>query len=173
MLPTSRRRRAFTLVEAIAATAIMAMLTTASFTLVRTANTAWLLHRDDTSRRREAVVAMQHMVRRLRQAYRVTAVSAASDVSGGLTLVMPGNTLAVWDHNAGTNEILYGTTTPTDLLAAGISELAFTGLKADGATSTTETDLIHAVKCTIKYTVPRPSGPVTETLSSTAWLRAW
>jgi len=174
MLPTSRqRRRGFTLVEAMAATAIMATLTTASFALVRTANTAWRRHRDDTGARREALVAMQHINRRVRQAVRVTAISTASDTSGALTLLMTGNTNAIWDHNSGTNQILYGTTTATNLLASGITELTLVGLKANGSTTTTETDLIHAVKTTIKYTVTRPSGSVTETLSSTAWLRAW
>ena len=102
----------------------------------------------------------------------MTAISAAADVSGGLTLLMNGTTMAIWDHDSGTNRILYGTTAATNLLAANITELNFVGLKADGTSATTQTDLIHAVKCTIKHTVTRPTGPVTETLSSTAWLRA-
>ena len=94
----------------IAATAIMAMLTTASFALVRTANNAWLRHRDDCGQRREAIAAMQHIMRRVRQATRVTAISTAADTSGALTLLMPGGTTAIWDHNSGTNQVLYGTT---------------------------------------------------------------
>ena len=89
-----QRRRGFTLVEVIAATAIMAMLTTASFALVRTANNAWLRHRDDSGQRREAIAALQHIVRRVRQATRVTAISAGRDTSGALTLLMPGGTTA-------------------------------------------------------------------------------
>lgn len=116
---------------------------------------------------------MSHIVRRVRQASRVTAISTAADVSGGLTLLMNGTTTAIWEHDSGTNQILYGTTTPANLLAANITELNLIGLKADGTTTTTQPDLIHAVKCTLKYTVPRPAGPATETLSSTAWLRAW
>jgi hypothetical protein len=157
----------------MAATAIMATLATASFTLLRTSNNAWRRHRDDTAARREAVAAMQHITRRIRQAVRVTAISAASDPSGALTLLMTGNTTAMWDHNSGTNQILYGASSPTNLLTAGISELTFVGLKANGSTTTTETDLIHALRITIKYTVTRPSGSVTETLSATSWLRAW
>ena len=173
MLPTNRHRRAFTLVEMIAATAIMATLTVASFTLVRTANSAWLRHRDDSNSRREATAAMIHIVRRIRQASRVTAITPAADAAGSLTLLMAGSATVVWSRNAGTNQVLYGTSTPTSLLATGITELSFVGLKANGSTPTTQTDLIHAVKCTIKYTVARPSGAVTETMSSLAWLRAW
>lgn len=157
----------------MAATAIMATLATASFALLRTANTAWRRHRDDTGARREAVAAMQHITRRVRQAMRVTAISAASDASGALTLLMTGNATSTWDHNSGTNQVLYGTSSPTSLLATGITELTFVGLKANGLTATVETDLIHAVRTTIKYTVARPSGAVYETLSNTTWLRAW
>jgi type II secretory pathway component PulJ len=162
-----------TLVEMIAATAIMATLTVASFSLVRTANNAWLRHRDDSATRREALAAMNHLVRQIRQASRVTAISTAANPAGSLTLLMTGSATACWIRNAGTSQVLYGTSTPTSLLATGITELSFVGLKANGSTATTQTDLIHAVKCTIKYLVPRPSGAVTETLSSTAWLRAW
>jgi prepilin-type N-terminal cleavage/methylation domain-containing protein len=173
MRPTNRQRRAFTLVELIAATAIMATLTVASFTLVHTANNAWLRHRDDSGSRREAVAALSHLVRRIRQASRVTSISTATDTAGSLSLLMAGSIPAIWSRNAGTNQILYGTTTPMNLLATGITELSFIGLKANGSAPTTQADLIHAVRCTIKYSVARPSGAVTETLSSTAWLRAW
>jgi prepilin-type N-terminal cleavage/methylation domain-containing protein len=167
-----QRRRGFTLVEAIAATAIMATLTTASFALVRTANNAWLRHRDDSNRRREAVVAMQHIMRRVRQASRVTAITAAGDAAGSLTLQMTSGTNAIWSRNSGTNQVLFGTTSATNLLATGVTELTFVGLKANGSATTTQVDLIHAIRATIKYTVPRPGGSVTETLSCTAWLRS-
>jgi len=174
MRPTSRpTRRAFTLVEVIAATAIMAILTTASFALVRTANNAWVRHRSDSSQRREGVTALQHVMRRVRQAKRVTAISTAADTSGALTLLMPSGTTSMWDHVSGINQLLYGTTSATNLLSAGITSFTVVGLKADGTTLTTQTDLIHAVKCTLQYTLTRPSGTSTETLSCTAWLRAW
>ncbi|HMO87077.1 MAG TPA: type II secretion system protein [Lacipirellulaceae bacterium] len=173
MPPTNRPRRAFTLVETIAATAIMAVLATASFALVRTANTAWLRHRDDSNQRREASAAMQHIVRRVRQAKCVTSISAAADPAGSLSLALPGNTTAAWNRHAGTNQVRFGTATPAELLATGITELRFVGLKANGSTPTTELGLIHAVQCTLRYSLARPAGPMTETLSCTAWLRAW
>src|SRR5262245_1054603 len=159
MRPTANhRRRGFTLIEIIAATAIMAMLTTSGFVLVRTANTAWLRHRDDVDRRREAIVTLQHIMRRVRQSTRVTAISASSNTAGSLTLLMSGGTAAAWSRNSGTNQVLYGTSSPTNLLANNITELSFVGLKADGSTATTNTELIHAVPGTDKYTVRRPSG---------------
>jgi type II secretory pathway component PulJ len=161
------------LVELIAATAIMAMLTTASFSLVRTAHTAWARHRDDCGRRREAVAVLQHLTRRVRQASKVTAISAAADTAGAITLAMPSGSNAMWARNAGTNQVMFGTTSANNLLANNITEMTLTGYKVDGVTPTTTTELIHAVKCTVKYTLVRPTGSVAETVSNTAWLRAW
>jgi prepilin-type N-terminal cleavage/methylation domain-containing protein len=173
MSPTSHPRRGFTLVELMGATAIMALLTTSSFVLVRTAHNAWTRHRDDCERRREAIATLQHLTRKVRQATAVTAISTAADTSGAITLSMPGGTTAIWDHNAGTNQVLYGTVTPTNLLANNITEMTLVGVKADGTNTTTTPDLIHAIRCTVRYTLSRPTGIVTETVSSAAWLRSW
>jgi prepilin-type N-terminal cleavage/methylation domain-containing protein len=170
---TRRRRSGFTLVEVIAAAAIMATLTTASFALVRTANDAWRRHRDDMLQRGQATSALQHIVRRVRQAREVSAISAAADMSGYLTLQMVDGSAAMWDHNGGTGQVLYGTTTPTNLLAEGIAAANFVGLTANGLATTTDPSKVHAVQCMVQYTLNRPTGNVTETVSCLAWLRAW
>lgn len=173
MRRTNARRRGFTLVEMIASTAIMATIATSGFVVVRTANNAWVRHRDDANKRREAFAVLEHIARRVRQATRVTAITTAVDTAGALTVLMPSGTNSMWSRNSGTNQVLYGTTSPTNLLATGITEATFVGFKADGTTTTTETDLIHAIRCTVKYTLSRPAGAVTETVSRTAWLRSW
>jgi hypothetical protein len=157
----------------IAATAIMATLTTASFALVRTANDAWRRHRDDSLQRAQATAALQHMVRRIRQATQVTAISAPADMSGHLTLQMPDGTSAMWRHNSGTEQVLYGTTVANNLLAEGITAANFTGLTANGLATTTDPAKIHAVRCVVTYNLNRPSASVSETVSCLAWLRAW
>jgi hypothetical protein len=157
----------------IAATAIMATLTTASFALVRTANDAWRRHRDDSLQRAQATAALQHMVRRFRQATQVTAISAPADMSGHLTLQMPDGTNSMWDHDGGTGQILYGTTTANNLLAEGITQANFSGLTANGLATTTDPTKIHAVRCVVTYSLNRPSGSVSETVSCLAWLRTW
>ncbi|HEX6962387.1 MAG TPA: prepilin-type N-terminal cleavage/methylation domain-containing protein [Lacipirellula sp.] len=170
---TKRRRSGFSLVEVIAAAAIMATLTTASFALVRTANDAWRRHRDDMLQRGQAISTLQHVVRRVRQAREVAAISPNADMSGYLTLQMADGTLAMWDHNGGTGEMLYGTSAPTNLLAEGITAANFVGLTANGLSTTTDISKIHAVRCTVEYTLSRPMGSVTETVSNLAWLRSW
>jgi prepilin-type N-terminal cleavage/methylation domain-containing protein len=171
---TSRHPSAgFTLVEMIAATAMLAVLTTSSFALVRTANDAWRRHRDDSQSRREAIAALQHVVRRVRQATQVTAISTAADTSGFLTLQMADGTSALWDHVGGSSQVLYGTTTANNLLAENITQASFIGLTASGLAQTTDPAKIHAVRCQVTYAMSRPTGPVNETVSCTAWLRAW
>jgi prepilin-type N-terminal cleavage/methylation domain-containing protein len=169
----NQRRAGFTLVETIAATAIMAMLTTASFALVRTANEAWRRHRDDSQQRSEAIATLQHIVRRLRQASQVTAISTAADMSGFLTAQMADGTTAMWDHDGATNRVLYGTVTPNNLLAEGVTQVNFIALTANGLLMTTDPTKIHAVRCTVRYALNRPTGAVTETVSCLAWLRTW
>jgi len=174
MIRTSTiRRRAFSLLELIASTAIMATLTTSSFVLVRTAHNAWLRHRDDAEQRQAALGALQHIMRRVRQATSVLAISTAADAAGSLTINMSDGTTSVWSRNNGTNQVLYGTSSANNLLAAGITETTFVGYKADGSTATTQVDAIHAVKCTMKYNLTRPSGTTNETVSCMAWLRSW
>lgn len=171
---TNRQRRtAFTLVEVIAATAIMAALTTSSFALVRTAHQAWSRHRDDSLQRHEAIAALQHVMRRVRQATAVTAISAAADASGALTLQMADGSAAKWDHDAGTSRALFGVTTPANVLAEGITEMRFAGMTANGLATTTDVTKIHLVSCTVKYALSRPTGATTETVSCMAWLRSW
>jgi prepilin-type N-terminal cleavage/methylation domain-containing protein len=173
MNPTDRRPAGFTLVEVIAATAIMAVLTTSSFALVRTAHDAWRRHRDDSQQRREAIGALQHIVRRVRQASQVTAISTAADMSGFITLQMGDGTTAMWDHDGATSQVMYGTVTPNNILAEGVAQMNFIALTANGLALTTDPTRIHAVRCLATYTLNRPAGPVTETVSCLAWLRAW
>jgi hypothetical protein len=151
----------------------MAVLTTSSFALVRTANDAWRRHRDDSDQRRQAIAAVQHVVRLVRQASQVTAISALGDSSGALTLQMANGTSAIWDHDGATNRVLYGTVTPTGVLADGITQLSFMGLTANGYSTTVDPTKIHAIHCTVRYNLNRPTGAVTETISNVAWIRTW
>jgi prepilin-type N-terminal cleavage/methylation domain-containing protein len=171
--PTRRHNAGFTLVELIAATAIMALLTTASFTLIRTANDAWKRHRDDSQQRREAIAALQHICRRIRQAASVAAISAYTNNSGNLTLTMADGSSALWAHNNSTNQILYGTSTANSVLAQGITQLNFVGLTANGLAMAADPAKVHAIVCTVRFNLTRPSGTTTETVTCVAWLRAW
>ncbi len=163
------KRRAFTLLELIVSTAILAALTTSCMVIVRTSYTAWQRHAGDHAQRQSGLEVLQHVVRQIRQAKAVVAI----DSSGSLSLLDQNNNILVWDHNAGTQVVLYGIGTATEVLATGVKELAFLGYKVNGSEATTDPGLIHLVKCTTKVDVTRPAITETVTTSIHAWLRAW
>jgi len=169
----NKRRTGFTLLEMAVSVTMLATLATSSVVLVRTSYTAWNRHEDDTRAQRAAASVLRHLMRNTRQAVAVSAISVASDTSGTLSLSMSNNDLLVWDHDASTKEIRFGTNSATELLARNIEEFTLVGLKMDSSTATTEVDLIHSVRCTVKFNLTRPSGTVLKTVSCQAWLRSW
>jgi len=168
-----KRRTGFTLLELTVSTAMLAMLATACMMLVRTSYTAWNRHEDDQAQRQEGLLVLQHIARQVRQSKSVMAITVASDNSGSLSLLTTDGRLLVWDHNAATKEVLYGENTATDVLAKGIDELTFVGIKVNGIDQTTELGLIHSVECTTKVNIARPAGTEVVAASCRAWLRAW
>ena len=166
-------RTGFTLLELIVATAMLAMVTTASMVLVRTSYTAWNRHEEDHAQRQAGLAVLRHITRQSRQARAVMAISAASDNSGSLSLLTTDGQLLVWDHDLATKKVLFGVDTATETLATGIEELTFIGFELNGTNQTTETGLIHSVNCTTKVNLTRPAGTEVATSSCRAWLRAW
>ena len=159
--------------ELTVTTAILALVATASMALVRTSYTAWNRHDDDQSQRQEAAAVLRHICRYARQSRGVMAISSAADNSGTLSLLMPDGQTYVWDHDGGTKEVRFGIGSASSLLASGIEELNFRGIKVDGATQTTEVGMIHSILCTVKFNLTRPTGNALITVSSHAWLRSW
>jgi prepilin-type N-terminal cleavage/methylation domain-containing protein len=172
-MKSNQQRLGFSLMELVATTAILAMVATSSMTLVRTAYTAWHRHDDDQSQRQQAAAVLRHVCRHVRQAKAVMAVSAAADTSGALSLLMPNGDVNVWDHNDSTLDVNFGIGTASELLALGIDELTFQATRVDGVTVATDIGLIHSILCTVKFTLPRPSGSKVVTVSSRAFIRSW
>lgn len=168
-----KTRTGFTLLELIVSTAMLAMLATACMMLVRTSYTAWNRHEDDHAQRQQGLAVLRHIARQTRQSTAVMAISEASDNSGSLSLLTADGQTQVWQHNAGTREVLYGIGTATEVLATEIEELTFVGQNVLGSVQTTAPGLIHSVQCTTKVNLTRPSGIETVTSSCRAWLRAW
>jgi len=168
-----KSKTGFTLLELVVSTAMLAMLSTACMMLVRTSYTAWNRHEDDHAERQEGLAVLRHIARQTRQSTAVMAISEASDNSGSLSLLTADGQTQVWEHNAGTKEVLYGIGTATEVLATEIEELTFVGQNVLGSVQTTDPGLIHSVQCTTKVNLTRPSGIETVTSSCRAWLRAW
>ena len=174
-MKNSRRttRIGFSLLELITTTVMLAVLTSASMVIVRNSYTAWNRHEDDHAQRQAGLAVLKHIVRQARQCKAVVDISLATDNSGTLTLLDTNGNLLVWEHDSGSKEVRYGITTANNVLATGIEELTFVGMKVDGLTPTTDVGMIHSVDCTTKINITRPVGTDTITTSSLAWIRAW
>jgi hypothetical protein len=148
------RRGGLSLLEMMAATAIMATLTVSVVVVMRS-----------------GYGVLRHVVTQMRQASSVSAITAANNIAGSLTFTTPTSVNKTWTRNA-TNDVYFNNGTSNQLLAKNINSLTFTGYKADGVTATTTVADIQVVQCQLQITLPRGAG-VTRTLTTRAWVRTW
>jgi type II secretory pathway pseudopilin PulG len=167
-----RARAGMTLLELVIASAMMATLLTAVTLVLRSGRQSWEAHEADYTRLEGLHATLRHMVRQVRQADAVTAISAASDNSGALTLLMPDGTKMAWDHDGVTNTMKCGVTTADQLLASNITALNIVGYKPDGVTATVVPSEIQNLKISVSVQLPRDTN-ATRTYSSWAWIRSW
>jgi prepilin-type N-terminal cleavage/methylation domain-containing protein len=172
-MKNNNRQHGFTLLELMATTAMLAVLSTATMALVRTSYSAWNRHEDDQETRQTGIAVLRHIVRHVRQATAVTTISNANDNSGTLAVLTPAGQTLVWDHDAGTKRVMFGVTTANQVLATGIEKLNFVGFRADATTPSTDVGLIHSIRATTEISLTRPAGTEAVTTSCQAWLRAW
>jgi type II secretory pathway component PulJ len=172
MIRAIRRRQGMSLLELILASAMLTTVVGAAAVVLRGMHVAWQAHDEDAKRIQAAHATLRHIVRRCRQAQAVSAITAAGDTAGALSLAMPDGSIAVWSRNAATGEVLYGLGSTTDVLAEQITELTFTGYRSDGVTTTSTPAEIHAVKCQVRVDLPRDTGGLRR-VSCWAWLRSW
>lgn len=157
------------LIEMVAATAIMAMVMTSVVVLVSSGYGVWNAYEQDIDINENAYGVLRHMVRQLRQAGAITAISAPSDTAGYLSYVTPSGAARSWTYNSG--QVLFNNGTGDQLLAQSIDELNFVGYDAAGNQTTTPDD-IQRVRCTVQVTLSQGGG-APKTISATAWVRSW
>jgi hypothetical protein len=158
-----------TLLEVTIATTMMTTVVLSVSILVRTSYTAWLVQEADSANVEAAHAVVRHILRKTRQAESVLTVSLPSEGAGSLSLLTSSGQTLAWSRNSGTDEVLFGIGSATDLLGEGITNLSFTAYKADGVTTTTVAEEVQAIKCSASVTTP--TG--TQTATAWAWLRAW
>ena len=148
----------------------MAMLVTVVTSVLRSSQNAWDGHDSDHTRLEAAHAVIRHLVRHIRQAERVVAISNPVNKSGRVVVQSPAAQQFVWQRVG--NNVNFGVGVPTGLLVEGISELTFVGFKADGVTKTTVPDDIHSIKATVKVQLDRGANRE-QSVSSWIWLRSW
>jgi type II secretory pathway pseudopilin PulG len=163
-------RKAFSLLELLVTATMMATIVTAASMILRSVQTSWAMHVSDQSKLNSAYATLRHITRGVRQGEAVTAISAPGNTTGNLTVLHASGNSVAWQLSGTT--VNYGITTPTSLLADGVSELTFVGYKADGVTTTTTPSEVQSVLCTVKVSLQRSATP-TRTLSTRVWMRAW
>ena len=151
---------------------MLATVATAVSVVVRGAHAAWEAQENDYHRLEAAHAVVLHVVRGIRQATAVTAVTDPSEVAGSLSLLMPTGDTHVWDRDSGTDEVNFGVSAASDLLAEGITALTFTAYEADGVTPTTTVDDVHSIKCQVTVQLTQGGGTA-RSVSCWAWLRSW
>ncbi len=149
---------------------MMAALMTSGVVLLRTTQSVWEAHQEDHVRLEAAQKLVRHLVRRIRQADSVVAITDANNLSGSVTLLMPDGNNYIWSHSVGA--VRYGVGTASSYLARDIDALWFVAYKADGTTPTTDPTAIQSIACFTTITLPHGAGQ-TRTISGRAWRRTW
>jgi len=157
------------LIELVAATAILATVMTSVVVLVRSGYGVWNAYEQDIEINENSYGLLRHVVRQLRQADAITAISAPSDTAGYLSFVTPSGTTRSWTYSGG--QVLFDNGIGNQLAAQSIDELVFVGYDAAGNPTTTPED-IQRVRCTTEVTLSQGGG-VPKTVSVTAWIRSW
>jgi prepilin-type N-terminal cleavage/methylation domain-containing protein len=159
------------LLEMMAAMAIMSTVTAAVVVVMNTGFSAWKAQEADIDVLENGYGVLRHFARQLRQSTNITAITAAGNTTGSLSFLLPSGATCTIARNA-SSDVYYDNGMSNQLLAKSVDSMAFTGYKADGITATTTVTDIQVVECQVQITLPRGAG-VTRTLTTRAWLRAW
>ena len=163
------RERGVTLLEVMTAATLSATMMMSSFVVLRSSYTAWVAHEADLDRTGNAMAVLRHLVQNIRQCVSVADITAATEGSGSLTIVMADGEHRQWSCSSGavTLSIDGASAQP---LANDIASLNFVGYEADGVTPSTDPSSIQAIRAVV--TTQQPAGG-TRTVSSYTWVRSW
>jgi len=168
----AKTRRGFSLMEMMAATAVMAVLMGSVVVVVRSGYAVWNAQEQDINALENAYGVLRHFVRQMRQADAVTAITAANNPAGSLSFLTATGATHTLSRNGATSEVTYNNGTASGLLGKSIDQLTFVGYEADGVTATTTVADIQMVECTVQVTLTRGGG-TTRSASARAWIRSW
>ena len=168
--PNRKSRTGFSLLELMVATAMLATLVTSVSLLLRAGQNSWDAHESDHAKLEAAHAVVRHLVRQVRQATEVTAISDPDDTTGSLSVTMPGGDAYTWSLTG--SQVQFTIPAGSSVMSNEIDELTFVGYKADGETTTADADEVQAVLCSVKVTLPRETN-ADRTVSCMVWLRAW
>src|SRR6478752_1258342 len=98
--PAKNRRSGLSLLEMMAATAIMSTVTAAVVVVMNTGFSAWKAQEADIDVLENGYGVLRHVARQLRQATGITAITAAGNTTGSLSFTLPSGATCTWARNA-------------------------------------------------------------------------
>src|SRR6476620_9833544 len=99
--PAARTRRSgLSLLEMMAATAIMATVTAAVVVVMNTGYNVWIAQEGDIDALENGYGVMRHFVRQMRQATAITAITASGNTLGSLSFTTAAGATCTWARNA-------------------------------------------------------------------------
>src|SRR5437016_2653667 len=117
--PAKNLRNALSLLEMMAATAIMATVTAAVVVVMNTGFSAWKAQEADIDVLENGYGVLRHFARQLRQATAITAITAAGNTTGSLSFTTATGATCTWSRNA-SSDVYYNNGTNNQLLAKSI-----------------------------------------------------
>src|SRR6476661_8293418 len=94
-----RSRRGLSLLEMMAATAIMATLTASVVVVMRSGYAVWNAQEADIDILENGYGVLRHFVTQMRQATAITAITASNNTAGSLSFMTSSNVTRTWARN--------------------------------------------------------------------------
>src|SRR5262245_36615118 len=132
----AKNRPGLSLLEMMAAMAIMSTVTAAVVVVMNTGFSAWKAQEADIDVLENGYGVLRHFARQLRQSTSIAAITAAGNTTGSLSFVIASGATCTIARNA-SSDVYYDNGTSNQLLAKRIDSMTLTGYKADGVTTTT------------------------------------
>ena len=162
------------MLELVIAGSMMAVVMTSLSIVLRTGRVAWEANDNDYGAMHHAHAVATHFIRQAREARGVANLGASGEF---VTLEMRDGSTVSWSLSSGgggsAGQVIVssssGVVTP---LARSISNLSFTGYRADGVTVATDIDDIRLLMISVSVDLPRGYGS-RQTVASKVWIRSW
>src|SRR5262245_65610370 len=116
----AKYRRGLSLLEMMAATAIMATLTASVVVVMRSGYAVWNAQEADIDVLENGYGVLRHFVTEMRQAANVSSITAANNTQGNLSFITSGGATRTWARNA-SSDVYFNNGTSNQLLAKGIN----------------------------------------------------
>src|SRR5262245_31366173 len=124
--PAAKRRNGLSLLELMAATAIMATITASVVVVMRSGYAVWNAQEADIDVLENGYGVLRHFVTQMRQGTAVSSITASNNTLGNLQFTTSTGVTRTWARNA-SNEVYFNNGTSNQLLAKNINSLTFTG----------------------------------------------